>query len=291
MEALKDVDGTLGFPWEEYPERQQVMTGLEVLKTFGKLGAEAAGSDPIKLLDLKLTVLCNFSLETKQRVVRVTLACSSVAGHMKLLVWRVCPNSGPDDAACCGLSQGKPCSRHMPPSSSSVVKEANDCKVLFYEKVSSEVHETWADGLCGVPKRAGIAVIIWSCCTQQSGGFLCEIDLSSCAARISTDPIFALLDVVTCRDKGRLAWFGLHANYETCLLEVICRSGRLVQWLRYESISCPKLCFRLLHVPLLVLHELCRERRQLNRPLLRVAQLTRQGFNCQGLAVATWQSK
>mmetsp|Transcript_44873 Transcript_44873/g.103812 ORF Transcript_44873/g.103812 Transcript_44873/m.103812 type:complete len:268 (+) Transcript_44873:35-838(+) len=83
FQALKDVDGTLGFPWEEYPERQQVMTGLEVLKTFGKLGAEAAGSDPIK---------------------------AQMMQH--------------------------------------VVKEANDCKVLFYEKVSSEVHETWADGLC-----------------------------------------------------------------------------------------------------------------------------------------------
>lgn len=47
-QALKDVDGTLAFPWDKYPERQHVMTGLEVLKTFGPLAAESARLDPIK---------------------------------------------------------------------------------------------------------------------------------------------------------------------------------------------------------------------------------------------------
>lgn len=47
-QALKDVDGTLAFPWDKYPERQHVMTGEEVLKTFAPLGREAAATDPIK---------------------------------------------------------------------------------------------------------------------------------------------------------------------------------------------------------------------------------------------------
>jgi len=47
-EALKDTDGQLAFPWEQYPEKQKVMTGSDLLTTFGFLGAEAAESDPIK---------------------------------------------------------------------------------------------------------------------------------------------------------------------------------------------------------------------------------------------------
>lgn len=47
-QALKDVDGELAFPWEKYPERQSMMTGAEVLKTFGPLASEAGKTDPIK---------------------------------------------------------------------------------------------------------------------------------------------------------------------------------------------------------------------------------------------------
>lgn len=46
--ALKDVNGALAFPWEENPKRQQRMKGIELLKTFGSLGSEAASTDPIK---------------------------------------------------------------------------------------------------------------------------------------------------------------------------------------------------------------------------------------------------
>jgi len=47
-QALREVDGTLAFLWDKYPDRQHVMTGSEVLQTFGVLGSEAASSDPIK---------------------------------------------------------------------------------------------------------------------------------------------------------------------------------------------------------------------------------------------------
>merc|ERR1712070_448043 len=47
-QALKDVDGSLAFPWDKYPERQHVMSGADVLKTFGFLAGEAARMDPIK---------------------------------------------------------------------------------------------------------------------------------------------------------------------------------------------------------------------------------------------------
>mmetsp|Transcript_7942 Transcript_7942/g.20170 ORF Transcript_7942/g.20170 Transcript_7942/m.20170 type:complete len:232 (-) Transcript_7942:358-1053(-) len=47
-EALKDVDGSLAFPWEQNQAKQRTMSGMELLKTFGYLGKEAAGSDPIK---------------------------------------------------------------------------------------------------------------------------------------------------------------------------------------------------------------------------------------------------
>merc|ERR1712185_171763 len=47
-QALKDVDGSLAFPWEKFPDRQHNMSGVEVLKTFGSLASEAARMDPIK---------------------------------------------------------------------------------------------------------------------------------------------------------------------------------------------------------------------------------------------------
>eukprot|EP00405_Crypthecodinium_cohnii_P046027 CAMPEP_0206586338 /NCGR_PEP_ID=MMETSP0325_2-20121206/36957_1 /ASSEMBLY_ACC=CAM_ASM_000347 /TAXON_ID=2866 /ORGANISM="Crypthecodinium cohnii, Strain Seligo" /LENGTH=364 /DNA_ID=CAMNT_0054094065 /DNA_START=26 /DNA_END=1118 /DNA_ORIENTATION=- len=47
-EALKEVDGTLAFPWDAHPDKQETMTGPEALKKFGSLGNEAAGVDPIK---------------------------------------------------------------------------------------------------------------------------------------------------------------------------------------------------------------------------------------------------
>jgi len=47
-QALREVDGTLAFPWDKFPERQKEMTGEEALKTFGLLAADAARTDPIK---------------------------------------------------------------------------------------------------------------------------------------------------------------------------------------------------------------------------------------------------
>jgi len=46
--ALKDVDGSLAFPWDAHPDKQHVLSGLEALRKFGALGSEAAGTDPIK---------------------------------------------------------------------------------------------------------------------------------------------------------------------------------------------------------------------------------------------------
>ncbi|CAK0827148.1 unnamed protein product [Prorocentrum cordatum] len=86
-QALKDTDGELAFPWERHPERQQVMTGMQVLRTFGPLAQEAANTDPIK---------------------------AQMMQH--------------------------------------VVKESTDCKVLIFERETTEggsqVRETWADALC-----------------------------------------------------------------------------------------------------------------------------------------------
>eukprot|EP00929_Paragymnodinium_shiwhaense_P004206 TRINITY_DN104976_c0_g1_i1.p1 TRINITY_DN104976_c0_g1~~TRINITY_DN104976_c0_g1_i1.p1 ORF type:complete len:294 (-),score=77.01 TRINITY_DN104976_c0_g1_i1:201-1082(-) len=45
---LREVDGTLAFPWDKYPENQHTMTGVEVLRTFGFLAEEACRTDPIK---------------------------------------------------------------------------------------------------------------------------------------------------------------------------------------------------------------------------------------------------
>eukprot|EP00434_Breviolum_minutum_P031656 symbB.v1.2.027993.t1/scaffold2917.1/size67260/8 len=47
-EALKETDGQLAFPWERFPERQQMMKGSDLIRTLGFLGAEAAQQDPIK---------------------------------------------------------------------------------------------------------------------------------------------------------------------------------------------------------------------------------------------------
>ncbi|CAE7023581.1 dnaJ [Symbiodinium natans] len=47
-EALKETDGQLAFPWDQYPERQQLMPGSELIQTLGFLGFEAAQTDPIK---------------------------------------------------------------------------------------------------------------------------------------------------------------------------------------------------------------------------------------------------
>jgi len=45
---LREVDGNLAFPWDQYPENQHTMTGKEVLRTFGFLAEEACRTDPIK---------------------------------------------------------------------------------------------------------------------------------------------------------------------------------------------------------------------------------------------------
>ncbi|CAE8714301.1 unnamed protein product, partial [Polarella glacialis] len=48
FEALKEISGNLAFPWDQHPDKQQVMSGKDVLKTFGFLGAEAVDTDPLK---------------------------------------------------------------------------------------------------------------------------------------------------------------------------------------------------------------------------------------------------
>jgi hypothetical protein len=48
FQALREVDGTLAFPWDKYPERQRVMTSGEGLRIIGPLAKEAVSTDPIK---------------------------------------------------------------------------------------------------------------------------------------------------------------------------------------------------------------------------------------------------
>merc|ERR1711957_1063168 len=40
-QAIKDLDGDLAWPWDEYPERQKLVDGAEAIGLFGKLGVEA----------------------------------------------------------------------------------------------------------------------------------------------------------------------------------------------------------------------------------------------------------
>eukprot|EP00927_Polykrikos_kofoidii_P022265 TRINITY_DN20826_c0_g1_i1.p1 TRINITY_DN20826_c0_g1~~TRINITY_DN20826_c0_g1_i1.p1 ORF type:complete len:329 (+),score=66.56 TRINITY_DN20826_c0_g1_i1:59-988(+) len=48
FQVLKDLDGELAFPWDNYPEKQEIMTGREAASKYGKLGTEACMEDPMK---------------------------------------------------------------------------------------------------------------------------------------------------------------------------------------------------------------------------------------------------
>lgn len=71
-QALKDTDGELAFPWERHPERQQVMTGMQVLRALGPLAQEAADTDPIKAQMMQHVVKesteCNVLIFERERM-------------------------------------------------------------------------------------------------------------------------------------------------------------------------------------------------------------------------------
>merc|ERR1739848_241321 len=52
-QALKDTDGELHFPWDEYPDSQQVMTGDDALTNFAKLGREACDENHLAAVQLR----------------------------------------------------------------------------------------------------------------------------------------------------------------------------------------------------------------------------------------------
>jgi len=52
-QALKDTDGEMAFRWDEHPEQQQVMTGEEAVRTFGKIGMEACDKHHLYAIQLR----------------------------------------------------------------------------------------------------------------------------------------------------------------------------------------------------------------------------------------------
>jgi len=50
--------GELGFPWDENPEIQEIMTGEQAMKAFGGLAEEACSTDPIKAQALRHMAKC-----------------------------------------------------------------------------------------------------------------------------------------------------------------------------------------------------------------------------------------
>jgi len=96
--AVKDTDGDLGFPWEESPEQQQVMSGEEAIRSFSVLGLEACEQHHLRAIQLRHLVKSSSQVkvltwtreepkDTKEQIVeiRVTGLCSGKLGEDHLV--------------------------------------------------------------------------------------------------------------------------------------------------------------------------------------------------------------